>query len=161
MSPQARGRCERVFGTWQGRLPQELRLRNITTVEEANAYLPEWIAKEHNRKFTVKARELGTAFVPYFGTDLDKIWSNQHDRVVNNDNTVSFQNLRLQIPQQTFRFSLAKCRVLVCKHLDTTISLNYGPHLLGRYDRDGTLQPDVAAGAAKERKKNQKRKKAA
>jgi hypothetical protein len=141
MSPQARGRCERVFGTWQGRLPQELRLRNITTVEGANAFLPDWIAKEHNRKFTVPARESGTAFVPYFGTDLDKIWSIQQERVVGNDNTVSLPKLSLQIPQQTFRFSLAKCRVLVCRHLDTTISLHYGPHRLGHYDTVGQLLP--------------------
>jgi hypothetical protein len=141
MTPQARGRCERVFGTWQGRLPQELRLRKITTVEGANAYLPDWIAREHNRKFTVPARESGTAFVPYFGTELDKIWSNQQERIVGNDNTVSFQKLRLQIPQQTFRFSLARCRVLVCQHLDSTISLHYGPHRLGSYDADGKLLP--------------------
>lgn len=141
MSPQARGRCERMFRTWQGRLPQELRLRNITTVEDANTYLPDWIATEHNRKFTVAARESGTAFVPYFGTDLDKIWSNQQERIVGNDNTVSFQKLRLQIPQQTFRFSLARCRVLVCQHLDTTISLHYGPHRLADYDANGKLLP--------------------
>jgi transposase len=145
MTPQARGRCERVFGTWQGRLPQELRLRNITTVEGANAYLPDWILKEHNRKFTVAAKELGTAFIPYFGTDLDKIWSIQQERIVGNDNTVSFQKLRLQIPQQTFRFSLAKCRVLVCQHLDTTISLHYGPHRLGDYDASGKLLPSPIA----------------
>ncbi len=141
MSPQARGRCERVFGTWQGRLPQELRLRNITTVEDANAYLPDWIAREHNRKFTVPARESGTAFVPYLGTELDKIWSNQQERTVGNDNTVSFQKLSLQIPQQTFRFSLARCHVLVCQHLDGTISLHYGPHRLGDYDVNGKLLP--------------------
>jgi len=190
MSPQARGRCERVFGTWQGRLPQELRLRNITTVEGANAFLPDWIAREHNRKFTVPARESGTAFVRYFGTDLDKIWSIQQERVVGNDNTVSLPKLSLQIPQQTFRFSLAKCRVLVCRHLDTTISLHYGPHRLGHYDTAGELLPapigkTSRAHAAlalrssptnnlemntfrpggrkeiKERKKNQKRKKKA
>ena len=151
MSPQARGRCERVFGTWQGRLPQELRLRNITTVEGANAYLPDWIAKEHNQKFTVSAKEKDTAFVPYFGTDLDKIWSNQQDRVVNNDNTVSYQNLRLQIPQQRFRYSMAKCGVLVCRHLDQTISLYYGLHQLGRYDSQGQLLSAPSAKTGQDR----------
>lgn len=139
MSPEARGRCERLFGTWQGRLPQELRLRNITSVEAANAYLPDWIASEHNRKFAVKARERGTAFVPYRGSDLDKIWSNQQERVVGNDNIVTYDNLHLQVPQQTFRFSLARCRVLVCRHLDSTISLYYGPHRLGTYNSHGQL----------------------
>lgn len=148
-SPEARGRCERLFGTWQGRLPQELRLRNISTVEAANAYLPDWIAAEHNRKFTVAAQDSGTAFVPYFGTDLDKIWSHQQERVVANDNTVTYGKLSLQVPQQTFRFSLARCRVLVCRHLDTTISLHYGPHWLGRYDSQGQLLPVPKAKTAR------------
>jgi len=136
-SPEARGRCERLFGTWQGRLPQEIRLRNISTVEAANAYLPDWIATEHNRKFAIPAQEPGTAFVPYGGTELDKIWSHQQERIVGNDNTVTYGKLSLQVPQQTFRFSLARCRVLVCRHLDTTISVHYGPHVLGRYNRHG------------------------
>ena len=89
-SPEARGRCERMFGTRQGRLPQEFRLRGITNVEAANAFLSEWIATEHYRRFTVKPQQEGTAFVPYFGSDLDKIWSNQQERIVDNDNTVSY-----------------------------------------------------------------------
>ena len=47
-SPQARGRSERSFGTWQGRLPQELRLAGITTVEGANAFLRERYIGEFN-----------------------------------------------------------------------------------------------------------------
>ncbi len=140
-SPQARGRCERIFGTWQGRLPQELRLRGITTVEGANEFLRnEWIAL-HDASFSVKAEQTGTAFIPYTGTELEKIFSQQHDRVVDNDNTVRYENRCLQVPQQTFRFSLARCPVLVCQHLDTTISLHYGPHQLGHYDRQGQLLP--------------------
>src|SRR5262245_33644814 len=187
-SPEARGRCERMFGTWQGRLPQEFRLRGITSVEDANAFLPQWIVTEHNRRFTVKPQQQGTAFVPYFGSELDKIWSHQQERIVDNDNTVSYDNLTLQVAQQKFRFSLARCRVLVCRHLDQSITLHYGPHLLGRYDVNGTLRSDDAetcktrgtvgrrserssllgdpgakflAKVNKDRKKNQKRKKAA
>jgi transposase len=189
-SPQARGRCERIFGTWQGRLPQELRLRGISTVEAANEFLRnDWIAM-HDASFSVEAEQTGTAFLPYTGTELEKIFSQQHDRVVDNDNTVRYENRCFQIPQQTFRFSLARCPVLVCQHLDTTISLHYGPHQLGRYDSQGQLQPTSqlktgqAAGrpasrssptndpgtksfrvaglkVAQERKKNQKRKKRA
>jgi hypothetical protein len=140
-SPQARGRCERLFGTWQGRLPQEIRLRSISTVEAANAYLAEWIDSEHNRKFAIAAQEPGTAFVAYGGAELDKIWSNQQERVVGNDNTVTYGKLSLQIRKQTFRFSLARCRVLVCRHLDTTISVHYGPHMLGHYNTQGQLLP--------------------
>ena len=138
-SPQARGRCERIFGTWQGRLPQEFRLRSITTVEAANEFLRhDWIAL-HDASFSVKAEQTGTAFLPYPGTDLEKIFSQQQERVVDNDNTVRFENRCLQIPQQTFRFSLARCRVLVCEHLDQTITVHYGHHVLGRYDAAGQL----------------------
>jgi hypothetical protein len=137
-SPQARGRCERSYGTIQGRLPQEMRAAGVRTVEQANAYLAKYILG-HNEKFVVKAAEEGTAFVPYHGTDLNKIFSKHHERVIANDNTISFGRLRLQIERQTFRFSMAKCRVLVCEHLDGTISVHYGPHLLGNYSHDGQL----------------------
>ena len=140
-SPQARGRCERLFGTWQGRLPQEFRLRSITTVENANEFLrKDWIPM-HDASFRVEADQIGTAFLPYTGTELDKIFSQHHDRIVENDNTVRYDNRRLQIPQQTFRFSMTRCHVLVCEHLDGTISLHYGPHRLGHYDCQGQLLP--------------------
>ncbi len=61
-SPQARGRSERSFGTWQGRLPQELRLAGISQLEEANRFLRERYIAEFNRKFTVPAALKGTAF---------------------------------------------------------------------------------------------------
>jgi len=54
-SPQARGRMERSYRTWQGRLPQELRLRKITTVEEANRFLRQEYITEFNRRFAVAA----------------------------------------------------------------------------------------------------------
>ena len=61
-SPQARGRSERNFGTWQGRLPQELRLAGITSLEEANRFLRDRYIAEFNEKFRVAAAEKGTAF---------------------------------------------------------------------------------------------------
>src|SRR5476649_1646840 len=62
-SPQARGRSERSFGTWQGRLPQELRLAGITTVEDANRFLHEHYIAEFNRRFQVAAAQRGSAFL--------------------------------------------------------------------------------------------------
>ena len=70
-SPQGRGRSERNFRTWQGRLPQELRLRGITTVEAANRFLRQHYIAVFNRKFQVAASETGTAFVPLAGQDLE------------------------------------------------------------------------------------------
>jgi transposase len=136
-SPQARGRCERFFGTWQGRLPQELRSRKITTMAAANEFLRKQWIPYHNRTFTVAAQQIGTAFVPYAGTALNKIFSHQEERIVGNDNTVKFGKVSLQIEPQSFRFSMAKCRVLVCQHLDNTISVYYGPHLVGNYQANG------------------------
>src|ERR1051326_4325818 len=137
-SPQARGRCERSYGTLQGRLPQELRAAGIHAVDDANRFLRGYLPK-HNKQFTVAAAESGTAFVPYAGNELEKVFSRHHERVIGNDNVVTFGKVKLQIERQTFRFSMAKCRVLVCEHLDGTIAIYYGPNLLGRYHPDGRL----------------------
>ena len=79
-SPPARGRSERRFGTWQGRLPQELGLAGITTLEGSNRFLRERYIAEMNRKFAGRAAEPGHAFVPVRGQDLDQIFSAQTER---------------------------------------------------------------------------------
>jgi hypothetical protein len=152
-SPQARGRSERSFATWQGRLPQELRLRGIRTVAAANAFLRQHYIGEFNRRFQVAAGQLGSAFVPYRGKNLERIFSLQFERTVNRDNTVSFQNLTLQIEPVRWRATLAGCAVTVHQHLDGSLSLSYGPHSLGRYDERGgpILNPKLAAGKAVEK----------
>ena len=137
--PQGRGRMERFFGSWQGRLPQELGRAGLTTLAEANRYIRERFLPWHRRHWTEPARESGTAFVPCGAADLDAIFCVQHERSVAADNTVSVERLRLQIPPQSSRWSYAKCRVKVCEHLDGRWSVRYGPHVLGWYARDGTL----------------------
>jgi len=132
-SPQARGRSERNFGTWQRRLPQELRLRGIATAEEANRFLRESYVAEFNRKFAVAAREPVSAFVPATGKDLDRIFSLQHERVVNRDNTVSVAGRVLQIDRVRWRGTLAGCRVSVCEQLDGRLSVYYGPQCVGQF----------------------------
>jgi transposase len=136
-SPQARGRSERNFGTWQGRLPQELRLREIKSVTEANRFLREEYIAEFNRRFQVPAAQRGTAFLPCKRKDLDLVFALQFERAVNRDNTVSFQNLALQIERVAWRGTLAGCSVTVHQHLDRTLSITYGPHLLGGYTAQG------------------------
>ena len=147
-SPQARGRSERNFGTWQGRLPQELRLAGCTTLEAANRFLREHYIGEFNRRFQVKPEQSGTAFVACRRADLDNIFCLQFERTVNRDNTVSFQNLHLQIAPVRWRGSLAGCMVTVHQHLDGTLSLGYGPHCLGRYDRCGLPFPNPSTPAS-------------
>jgi transposase len=132
-SPQARGRSERNFGTWQGRLPQELRIRNLRGIDEANHFLRNHYIAEFNAKFAVAAAQAGTAFVPVAHLNLDRIFSIQHERVVGKDNTIQFANRVLQVPSTRFRATLAGCRVVVYEHLDGTISIGYGPHTVARF----------------------------
>ncbi len=139
-SPQARGRSERMNETLQGRIPSELRLHGIKTKDEANHFLKKVYLKEHNKRFKVKPEQSGSAFVPLAAhIALDRIFSIQAERAVGHDNTVSFQRLMLQIEPSELRVSFAKCRVTVHQHLDRTLSITYGPHLLGRYDVSGKL----------------------
>ena len=135
-SPQARGRSERGFGTWQGRLPQELRLRGLTTVAAANQFLQERYISEFNQRFKVKAAERGTALVPLKRKDLELVFSLHHERVVARDNTVSFANRSWQIERTKLRGTLAGCRVTVHEHLDDTLSITFGPHVVGRYQTE-------------------------
>ena len=141
-SPQARGRSERNFGTWQGRLPQELALKAITTVEEANSFLRESYIAEFNGRFSVAAAGTGNAFLPVHDKDLELIFSMQHERVAGKDNTVRIANLCLQIERTTWRGSLAGCRVKVQQHFDETFTILYAGRIVGRYSGEGTPLDD-------------------
>ena len=136
-SPQARGRGERNFGTWQGRLPQELRLHGIHSLDAANEFLRDSYIEEFNERFAVVATERGHAFLAVRGKNLDLIFSLQHERTVNQDNTVHLGSRILQIEKTRWRATLAGCRVTIYEHLDGSCSIGYGPHLIGRYHPDG------------------------
>jgi hypothetical protein len=81
-SPQARGRSERSFGTWQNRLPQELRLAGISDLEAANQFLRTSYIAEFNRMFALPAAEKGTAFHKSGRQDLEQVFSIQTERTV-------------------------------------------------------------------------------
>ena len=138
-SPQARGRSERNFGTWQGRLPQELRLAGITTQEGANAFLRERYMREFNEKFRVEASEPGTAFRRTSRSDLEWIFTVQTERVVAKDNTVAIGEQSWQIEKSKFRGSLAGCTATIHEHLDGRVSIRYGPHVVGRFTATGEV----------------------
>jgi transposase len=150
-SPQARGRSERNFGTWQGRLPQELRLHSITTLAAANRFLRQHYIAEFNRRFQVKAAQPGTAFTRCPRRDLDRVFSLQWERTVNRDNTVTWQNVTLQIERVSWRGTLAGCNVTVHQHLDGSLSLSYGPHALGGYTAAGEPMVNPSARRAVEK----------
>ena len=119
-SPEARGRSERMFGTLQDRLPKELRLAGITTLEAANRFIAEVYLPAHNARFAVKPTQPGSAFVP----DPAGIWRNslcvQEERVVGNDNTVRYHRLTLQLPQSPLRPHFVKATVRVHHYPDET-----------------------------------------
>lgn len=122
-SPQAKGRIERLWGTWQHRLVAELRLAGITDIEAANAFLPTYLER-HNTRFAQPAADPGTAYrLPPPGTDLDRVLSLQVERRVRNDNTVSVNNQVLQIPPGPWRRTYAGSMVKVHFHLDGSISV--------------------------------------
>lgn len=135
-SPQARGRSERGFGTWQGRLPQELRVRGITDLAAANEFLRSEYIAEFNRKFSVAATQKGSAFVRARRNDLDLIFSVRQERTVNPDNTVQLDNRVFQIEKTRWRDTLAGSTVIVHEHLDGRVSIRYGPHRIAEYGPD-------------------------
>jgi len=154
-SPQARGRSERNFGTWQGHLPQELRLRGIRTLEAANRFLREHYLAEFNTRFQVPAAQRGSAFVRRSTRDLDLIFALKFERTVNRDNTVSIQNLQLQIEPVRWRATLAGCSVMVHQHLDGTFTITHGPQRLGHYIAQGVLLDQKKIGARQAVEKTQ------
>src|SRR5450631_1618471 len=138
-SPQARGRSERNFSTWQGRLPQELRLRQIRSLEGANTFLSEHYIAEFNSRFTVPAAQRGTAFLSCRHRNLEMIFTQRYERTVDRDNTVSFHNLVMQLEPAEWRHTLAGCKVIIHQHLDTTLTLMIAGHRIGHYSAEGKL----------------------
>lgn len=146
-SPQARGRMERVFGTLQNRLPQELRLARIKTVVAANRYLKDRFVPDFNARFAVPAAELGSAFIPYVGRPLADVLCVQEDRVVGADNCVSYNRRSLQIPPQRHRQHYVRATVKVHEYPDGSLAIFDGPRCLARFDPKGSTR-DVGSQAA-------------
>ena len=138
-SPEARGRSERAFSTHQGRLPKELSLMRITTMDAANIYLKEQYLPAFNAEFSVIASEEGNAFVACNNLDLNDILCEQHDRVVAHDNCVSFENKKLQIPADIYRCNYIRAKVRVHRYINGMLSIFHGPRKLASYDIKGDL----------------------
>ena len=139
-SPEARGRSERAFRTHQDRLPKELLLQGITSIEEANRYLATTYCPEFNEEFTRPANEPGTAFVPWIGKNLDDILCERYERTVSADNCVSFEGLTLQIPADRYRCHYVRVKVWVHKYTDGKMAIFHGPRKLSTYDTKGNVQ---------------------
>ncbi len=142
-SPEARGRSERMFGTLQGRLPNELALHNITDMDTANRFLRDEFLADFNTRFTVETAEEGDAFVPLLNAKLDDILCLKAERTVNNDNCIDYKTKRLQIPKTSDRCHYARAEVKVHEYQDERVAIFHGPRLLGIYDREGNIEKKV------------------
>ena len=138
-SPQARGRCERCFGTLQGRLPQELAREGIREMAAANEYLRGYWPR-FNAVFGVRAEEAGGAFVPLLEVDLNEILCLKETRTVRNDNCVAYNGKVLQIPPQRHRIHYVRAQVEVREYEDGCLAVFHNQLTLGRYDPDGRLE---------------------
>jgi transposase len=115
-SPQAKGRIERLWQTLQDRLVAELRLRGLTTVAAATAYLPEFLA-DYNRRFARAPTDPTPVWRRPPG-DLADLLSCRYARIVARDHTVQVARRRLDIPPGPQHRSYAGCRVEVRECLD-------------------------------------------
>ncbi len=125
-SPQAKGRVERVFKTFQDRLLKELKLHEISSIEEANKYLHNVFLSKFNKRFTKDPENPEPAWrvVPR-EINLDSVFSIKEQRTVMADNTISYKNRIFQILPDKYRISFAKAKVEVEKRLDDSIHIKY------------------------------------
>jgi hypothetical protein len=133
---RAEGRSA-ASGYGKERLPQELRLTGITTVEGANHFLRAQYIARFNEQFTKAAEAKGTAFRRTSRTDLDWIFRIQTERVVAKDNTVAIADRLWQIGKTRFRHTLAGSTVMIHEHLNSEVSIRFGPHVVGRFTAQG------------------------
>ena len=147
-SPEARGRSERPFGTLQDRLPKELRLAGITTVEAANDWLRLHCIAEYNRQFAIPAEQEGTAFVIDRDGVSKDILCIIEERTVGNDNTIAWNGRRLQIPASPLRPHFVKAQVRVHCYPDGSLGVWLGPHRLVSFPSEDHLLTDVRTGQA-------------
>lgn len=124
-SPQARGRIERLWGTFQDRLVTELRLAGAKTVEEANKVLWGFVPR-YNRRFAIPAAQPDLSYrQPEEGFSPDEVFCFKYQRTVGSDNVVRFGEHRLQVMPTNGRLSYAHARVEVHERLDGGLAVYY------------------------------------
>ena len=147
-SPEARGRSERMFGTLQDRLPKELKLAGIGSIEAANCFIREVYLPEHNARFSRPPEIADSAFVAADPAILGEILCVEEERVVARDNTIPDGRLRLQLPPSQVRAHYVKARVKVRHYPDGTLAVFHGPRRLARYNAGGRLIEQTLKAAA-------------
>lgn len=131
-SPQAKGRIERCWQTLQDRLVKALRRAGATTIDEANALVPVYVAR-HNARFAIAPADRADAHCRLSRSlDLDGMCSLHYVRTVANDNTVRLEERLVQIPPGPRRRSYARCRVALQERLDGELVVVYQDAIIAR-----------------------------
>lgn len=152
-SPQAKGRVERLWGTFQDRLGSELRLAGASDRHQAQIVLERYVAR-HNRRFAVPAADLTPAWLPWpKERRRNEVFCFKYRRVVANDNTIRVGKLVIDIPPDRQRISYAHCQVEVQRRFDGTTHVLYeGRHLTAvtdvAADPENYRLPDIKARTA-------------
>lgn len=131
-SPQAKGRVENPFGTFQDRLVKELRLRGISSIEAANEFLESFWTADYAKRFGVAPKnnaDLHRKLTAKESASLDAIFSVQSIRLVKNDFTIQFKNRWYQLAEEQLATVCRKDAVLIEERLDGTMDMR----LRGKY----------------------------
>ena len=124
-SPQAKGRVERANQTLQDRLVKELRLRNLSTIEAGNKYLPEF-CEDFNRRFAVPPRSTHDAHRPLLKTEnLDLILTRQDTRLLSKNLTIQFNKIIYQIQSDRPGYALRNAQVTICENAQGVVTILY------------------------------------
>ena len=123
-SPQAKGRVERAFQTFQDRLVKDMRLAGISSIEEGNAFLAKYLP-EHNRRFSKPPRQKENAHRPVLHSqqDLDRIFSIHHQRILSKNLSLQFKKVIYNIQVEGIGYALRGARVTVCESLQGDVTL--------------------------------------
>jgi transposase len=135
-SPQAKGRIERLWGTFQDRLVSELRLAKAKTLEQAQAVLDRYLG-EHNRKFS-KPAQAQPAWRKASAQQIEQALCFKQKRTVANDNTITFDGVLFEIPKKSPHHSYAHKRIDVHVLLDGSVELFYKQEKIAVFDSEKT-----------------------
>ena len=141
LSPQAKGRVERNFGTMQDRLIAELEFHGITDMQEANRWLEEYYIAYHNKRFSVKPQDGQSAFTKISRWDRYAKVAFAYEATVANDNCVRLGGLTIDVPATRKRPSFAKARVLVKQHLDGRWTVSYRGQVIAKHGTTALREP--------------------
>jgi transposase len=142
LTPQAKGRVERLFGVLQDRLIAEMGLWEIKEISEANTFLKELFIKDYNQRFAIKSETAQRAWRRVAkDVDIERTISFRYQAVVGNDNTVRLGGMLIDIPEGPGQRGYAKARVEARQLLDGSWRVYYKDRLIAQTDPTPLKEP--------------------